>query len=149
MASGDLFDAPGALERLSESGASGLMFARGALHNPAIFRSYLALAGAGGPADRQPASDPAFLRALILRHAELTREFSAGSAGEEAGRPRKKRPKSGDFPEAALLKMRGAIPGYVKDLPGSRTFRLNLSTCRSWEQFYGLVEDYFSAVSLQ
>ncbi|MDR1125069.1 MAG: tRNA-dihydrouridine synthase family protein, partial [Deltaproteobacteria bacterium] len=123
LLSGDLFDGASALERLDESGAAGLMFARGALHNPAIFRDYLELAGQRSRGRPRAAGEPAFLRSLIMRHAELSRQYAGET--DAAGL-------SGERPATALLKMRGAVPRYLKDLPGSRALRLNLSTCRNW-----------------
>lgn len=145
MLSGDLFEAAGALERLAESGADGLMFARGALQNPAIFRDYLAQAGSGIPG--RAASGPAFLRALILRHARLAREHEQQTALEGLPASARKRKKNEDRPETSLLKMRGAVPRYIKDLPGSRALRVNLSSCRNWEHFHELVEEFFSGLS--
>ncbi len=155
MLSGDLFAAASALEALRASGASGPMFARGALHNPSIFRDYLELAGSGFSSGPRAASSPDFLRALILRHAELARQYTAedptelaSETGTAALAPSTgKRKKSGDRPPGSLLKMRGAVPRYIKDLPGSRALRVNLSTCRDWGHFYQLVEDYFSGLS--
>jgi tRNA-dihydrouridine synthase B len=139
LLSGDLSDGASALERLDESGAAGLMFARGALHNPAIFRDYLELAGQLSPGRSCAAREPAFLRSLIMRHAELSRQY-AGETDAAGLR--------GNRPATALLKMRGAVPRYLKDLPGSRALRLNLSTCRNWEHFYELIEGYFSTATL-
>lgn len=105
MASGDLFSAQDARRCLVETGADGVMFARGAMYDPAIFTHYL---DPGAP----PASGAQIAR-LIERHAALIREF---------GRP-----------ERALLRMRSIVPRYVRNLLGARALRMEVASCTSWE----------------
>lgn len=136
IASGDLFDAASAARCLQESGADALMFARGALNNPGIFREFLRFLESGVPEDTMLVKAD-HLEALVLRHAEL-----AGALPEPP--PRKKRGEA--RPAGGLLKMRGAIPRYIKEMPGSRALRVSLAACRDWDQFYALVRDYFARV---
>jgi tRNA-dihydrouridine synthase B len=124
LASGDLFSAGQAMERLS-TGVAGVMFARGALGDPAIFARYLRALRGARLAD--PLS-PEDLRALILRHLELAEFFSSGGAGKE---------------KSALLKMRAIVPRYLRHLPGARNLRRELAGCVSQEQLRGLLENFF------
>jgi len=105
IASGDLFSAAGAHRCLEETGVDGVMFARGALYDPAIFKHFLQKSG-------DTPSGPEIAR-LIERHAALIREH---------GRP-----------ERALLRMRSIVPRYVRNLLGARTLRLEVASCTSWE----------------
>lgn len=105
IASGDLFTAADARRCLDETGADGVMFARGALYDPLVFRHFLQ--GSGG------AATGADVARLIERHAELIREHGA--------------------PERAVLRMRSIVPRYVRELPGARALRQEMATCRSWE----------------
>jgi tRNA-dihydrouridine synthase B len=126
LASGDLFTAQDALDRLP-TGIRGVMFARGALHNPAVFRQYKErLAGRAVP-EFLPAAD---LQTLILRHMALARELTPGKPGRKGYSP-------------ALLKMRTVVPRYVRHLPGIRHLRQALTRCESWEELTELLNDFF------
>ena len=88
------------------------MYARGALHNPAIFQDHADLL-----AGRTPVlADAARLAAVIARHMALLRRYAAP-----------------DHPDAAVWKMRSVVPRYVKHLPGAKTLRLALCHCHSWD----------------
>ncbi|MFZ5428045.1 MAG: tRNA dihydrouridine synthase [Thermodesulfobacteriota bacterium] len=105
MASGDLFTAADARRCLAETGADGVMFARGAMYDPAIFKHYLnnSASQASGPE----------VAGMIARHAEFIRRY---------GRP-----------ERALLRMRSIVPRYVRNLLGARSLRQEVASCSSWE----------------
>ena len=105
IASGDLFTAADARRCLAETGADGVMFARGALYDPAIFRHFLS--------DTAAESTGREVARLIERHAALIREY---------GRP-----------DRALMRMRTIVPRYVRNLLGARALRQEMSTCASWE----------------
>ena len=127
LASGDLFTAEDGL-RCLEAGADGVMFARGAMSNPAIFNRYLAL--------RQAGEFPAILSArellaLILRHAELARALTPGRPGKKGHAP-------------ALLKMRTVVPRYVRHLPGVKHLRQALARCEDWDGLQAALREYFS-----
>ena len=103
IASGDLFTAADARRCLEETGADGVMFARGAMYDPLVFRHFL-------EGTDKPASGEDVAR-LIERHAALIREHGA--------------------PERAILRMRSIVPRYVRELPGARALRQEMATCAS------------------
>jgi len=109
MASGDLWTAEDGAACLDTTGAAGVMFARGALADPAIFARLRALL-AGRPL---PPPTGVGMAALIRRHAALVRAMDPSPRG--------------------LLKMRTAVPRYLKGLAGSRALRARMCGCRSWE----------------
>ncbi|MDR2604914.1 MAG: tRNA-dihydrouridine synthase family protein [Desulfovibrio sp.] len=125
LASGDLFNAEEAVKRL-ETGVRGVMFARGALADPGIFRRYLDLRAGRSPQAYTGAVGAAFL----LRHARLARELSAERAGR-SGIP------------ASLLKMRGTAPRYLRAFPGVGRFRAALARCAGWDELYALAREFF------
>lgn len=110
LASGDLFTAADARRCLAETGAAGVMFARGAMHDPTIFKRYLK--------DDAEAPSGEDVARLIERHAALIREH---------GRQ-----------ERALLRMRSIVPRYVKGLAGARQLRVEMASCTSWEHLADL-----------
>lgn len=136
LASGDLFTAQDAAARLA-AGVSGVMFARGALENPAVFGQYRALVR-GAPVPHQCGADE--LLALVRRHAVLARELTPQ-------RTRATNRKSGLSP--ALLKMRTITPRYVKHLPGAKQLRLALTRLESWEELDALLEHFLHSTASQ
>ena len=115
IASGDLFSAHDGISRIRATGAHTVMYARGALHNPAIFHDHAELL-----AGREPIpADPARLAALIALHMALIRRFASPA-----------------HPDAAVWKMRSVVPRYVKHLPGAKAIRLALCRCHSWEEVH-------------
>jgi tRNA-dihydrouridine synthase B len=129
IASGDLFSAADGI-RCLERGASGVMFARGALANPMIFRQYLTMRAGGRAGGGVPAGT---LRALIARHARLARTMTPGRPGRSGCSP-------------ALLKMRTVVPRYVRRLPGVKALRLGLVHCESWEELEALLDGFFTGL---
>ncbi|NCC24725.1 MAG: tRNA-dihydrouridine synthase family protein [Deltaproteobacteria bacterium] len=115
LASGDLFTAKDALACLDQSRATGVMFARGALTDPAIFRRFATVMECGSEDADIPG--PAW---MVSRLAELSRRFG----GEER----------------ALLRMRTLAPRMVKGLPGAKLFRRDLTSCDSWESVQNILE---------
>lgn len=105
LASGDLFTSRDARRCLAETGADGVMFARGALYDPAVFKHYL-------DGTQAPPSGAEVAR-LIERHAALIRQY---------GRQ-----------ERALLRMRSIVPRYLRNLLGARFLRQEVALCSSWE----------------
>lgn len=118
LASGDLFTAADAARCVRETGVSGVMFARGALYGPAIFREYTALVRGRTPPERTPEE----LGRAIRRHAELARTFL----------PERK----------ALLKMRTIVPRYVRHMPGARALRSRIVHCASWDELTAMTAEF-------
>lgn len=130
IASGDLFTARDALRCLEETGVDTVMFARGAIASPAVFRFYHALRAGESFAHEYLAAQDLF--SLINRHAALAKELTPGRPGKKGYSP-------------ALLKMRTVVPRYVKHLPGARELRLRLVHCASWEELEAFLHDFFTA----
>lgn len=111
IASGDLFTAEDGVRCLAETGVDTVMYARGALRDPAIFKAHLDLL-----AGREPeVADVATLLARIREHARLARELSTE--------------------KVALLKMRTIVPRYIRHIEGSKQLRADIIACRSWDDF--------------
>lgn len=127
LASGDLFSAEDALGRMARQGVRGVMFARGAMENPLIFRDYHDLRQGRVPTLPTPED----LRALVLRHAELAQAYTPGKPGRSGYPP-------------ALLKMRTVVPRYMRHLPRVKQLRVALGSCTSWERFADMIEKYFT-----
>ncbi len=111
IASGDLIHAEDAVRCIEATGVDAVMFARGALNDPAIFQRFNDLMQGRIP----PKKDTAHLLIMIKRLMELSCLH-----GNEA---------------RALLRMRTLAPRFVRDLPGSRSLRNHLTQCRTWEDF--------------
>ena len=125
LASGDLFTAADGVACLESTGASGLMYARGAMHNPAIFAEHASLL-AGSPVEQ---ADGPRLRAMISRHLQLARAHCPG--------------------KAALWKMRSVVPRYVRTLPGARALRQELCHCSDWEELDRLLDIFLGGQTQQ
>jgi len=123
IASGDLFSPEDGVRCVRETGVAGVMFARGALYGPDIFRDYLTLLSGGSVAPRTGQA----LAEIILRHAELSRRFL----------PERK----------ALLKMRSIVPRYVRHNPGVRQLRNSLIHCESWDELKSMILDFLGATN--
>lgn len=122
IASGDIFCADDALGCMASTGARGVMYARGALRNPAVFCEHKQLCASGTGVT--PSLDR--LQEMILRHVRLSREYGSG--------------------DRVFFKMRLVIPRYVRNLPGVKQLRLSLCSCACWSELTDLVEDFFSRV---
>lgn len=138
IASGDLFSAEDGLRCIGEQGIATVMYARGAMQDPAVFRRHKflyaewrkagcppptagAAAGAGLAGGAQVHSR-ADLRAMIARHAALARLYGCE--------------------RSALFKMRTFVPRYVHHLPGVRALRQGLSDCHDWDSLNALLNTF-------
>ena len=137
IASGDLFTAEDGIAVL-QTGVQGVMFARGALVNPTVFRRFRLLL-AGGTAPAAPAPEELLL--LIQRHGQLAREYSPCRA---EGKKRGRRRAVIEERDPALMKMRTVVPRYVRHLPGAKQLRLALSRCVSWDELDILLDSFFA-----
>lgn len=124
LASGDLFSAEDGVRCLAETGATGLMYARGALHDPAVFAAHRALLRGEEPAQPEAAS----LRAMISLHVRLAREHGWG--------------------DGALWKMRSLVPRYVRFLPGVRVLRQRLCRCTDWQDLETALDEFLDGEGL-
>lgn len=117
LASGDLMTADDGLGCLAATRAAGVMYARGALADPRIFARHAnRLRERDG---RTPLALPA-LCDVIRRHAALCREHADD--------------------RRALLRMRTAVPRYLREIPGCRALRDRLCHCTSWEELDVIID---------
>ncbi len=123
LASGDLFSAEDGVRCLEETGADGVMFARGALTDPAIFNRFLdALLRRQEPgAPSAGLRDRNALLQLFLRHCEL-----AHSHGN---------------PYTAFLKMRFFAPRYLRHVADARALRKRVVSCKDWSALKALFQE--------
>jgi tRNA-dihydrouridine synthase B len=120
IANGDVHDAASAVETLRETGAAGVMVARGALTRPWVFRDIAAaIRGEAVP----PPPPLAAQRALLVRH-------HAARVAEEGDR-------------WGTVVMRKFAVRYLTGLPGSRTFRDRIARAENGAQFRAIVEEFF------
>ena len=146
IASGDLFTAEDGIRVLRETGAAAVMYARGALKNPAVFTRHGELLRKVADGELPPAIDTTFLRegpvsvqqacnvlddlpvdrkelaAVIRRHAVVARRYA---------------------PQHALLKMRTFVPRYVKSMDGARALRQEIVSCTDWDSLNDILERHF------
>ena len=131
MVSGDLFTAADGIRALSVTGAAGVMFARGAMHNPSIFQQFKEWLPTGAFDNAPRFADATMLEYLIRRHSVLIRAFFP----KRLNRQRL---------EAGLLKMRTFVPRYVKECAGARYLRRSMAQCTTWREMDDLLEEFFS-----
>ncbi|MDR2820283.1 MAG: tRNA-dihydrouridine synthase family protein [Desulfovibrio sp.] len=117
LASGDLLTAEDGLRCLDLTGAAGVMYARGAMRNPAIFAAHRALCQKGSPQKTAPLHD------MILRHMALARALGSD--------------------DRALRKMRSVIPHYARSAPGARALRDAICRCANWQELEGALAAFF------
>ncbi len=120
IASGDLFSAADGMRCLQETSADTVMYARGAMQNPAIFMEHRSLLQGTPPLPQSRE----VIRERIRRHAILARQY-----GNE---------------HTALFKMRTFVPRYVRHIPGVRVLRQELSRCTEWEHLEHALDSFFT-----
>lgn len=118
LASGDMTDARQGRLCLAQTGATGIMYARGALYDPAIFASHKA-AQAGLPV---PANTPQRLKTTIEKHICYARQVCDD--------------------QRSFNKMRSIIPRYVRHLPGVGDLRRALCACENWDEMQLALENF-------
>ena len=124
IASGDLFTAEDAARCLSETGAAGVMFARGALTDPMIFQRLRDLLSAT-PASARTAES---LAEAACAHVTLSRELS--------GTP------------SAFRALRAFLPRYAKGFSGIRALRQRFLLCKDWEELLAEARSIASLTAL-
>jgi tRNA-dihydrouridine synthase B len=117
LASGDLLTAEDGLRCLDHTGAAGVMYARGAMRNPAIFAAHRALCQKESPKKTAP------LHSMILRHIALARALGPDNR--------------------ALRKMRSVIPHYARSAPGVRVLRDAICRCANWRELEDALAAFF------
>ena len=131
MVSGDLFTAADGVKALSATGAAGVMFARGAMHNPSIFEQFITLLAEGDKGEGLRFVEPTKLEYIIRRHAALIRAFYPVRLNRQGA-------------ESGVLKMRTFVPRYVKEYSGARYLRRSMAQCLTWASMYALLDEFFS-----
>lgn len=116
LASGDLFTAADGLRCLKETGVTGVMYARGALTNPAIFAQHRALLAGEQPPPRTALE----LKTMIRRHISLIVRTSSS--------------------DSAIFRLRSIVPRYVRAFPGVRQLRQRLCACESLDELDGILD---------
>ncbi len=116
LASGDLFCARDGIDCLAATGATGVMYARGALRDPAIFADHKNLARGLAPKPK----DAGALRAMIDAHLWLARKYC-------------------NYPNT-LLRMRSILPRYARLLPGVNELRKALCACEDWDGLNAILD---------
>lgn len=117
LASGDLWDAEKGLECLAQTGAAGLMYARGALYYPAIFVDHCRLLRKEKVRDKHLAN----IIAIIKRHIGLARQL--------------------DSSRHSFIRMRSLIPRYTRSFGGAQDLRLAICQCADWQELDALLSN--------
>jgi tRNA-dihydrouridine synthase B len=118
VASGDMLTAEDGVDCLRRHEADGVMYARGALNNPAVFLEHLRTVHAAESWVRE--SDQAERLEVARRHVLLCRRYADSRKN--------------------LLKMRTILPKYLKGFPEASTVRSRLVRATSWEEIESLLE---------
>ena len=121
IGSGDLMTPEDARRLFAETGADGVMFARGAIGNPFIFRDTIDLLEHGGPPRRHEA---AVRLTTALRHLDLLLSF----------KPEK----------VAVREMRKHFGHYTRGLPEAAGFRQEINTLPTASQCRAAVAQYLA-----
>ncbi|MCR4667686.1 MAG: tRNA-dihydrouridine synthase family protein [Desulfovibrio sp.] len=117
VASGDLFTAEDGIRCLRETGASCVMYARGALRSPHIFRDHMALVKGETP----PVFSVEDLKATMCRHLDLIYEHASG--------------------RDQTARMRGILSAYARGLPNTKNVRIALCHCTEWKELYRIIRE--------
>jgi len=120
LASGDLHSAPDGINCLKRTAADGVMYARGALANPALFQDHLRLLQEGGEAELDLETDLARRLQAARRHVALCRHHSDTRKN--------------------LLRMRTILPKYLKGFPDASAARSRMVRASSWEEIESVLE---------
>lgn len=125
IASGDLLSAREGLNCIKQTGVKTVMYARGAIRNPAIFtehKNMLKMDKKDNAEILNYQKSHLQLSSIIERHIELTRQFC------------------GD--QKAFYKMRSIIPRYVRNYKGVGKLRESLCKCRQWSQLHEALNEF-------
>ena len=120
LASGDLYSARDGIDCLKRTAADGIMYARGALANPALFQDHLLLLQEGGEAELDRTTDLERRLHIARRHVALCRRYADTRKN--------------------LLKMRTILPKYLKGFPDASAVRSRMVRAASWEEVESILE---------
>ncbi len=118
IASGDLFTAQDAIDCIKETNVDSVMFARGALTNPAIFRDYHKLLN--GEEVEEASMEDAYT--MVFDYANLCQKH---------------------FPERSLPRMRAFVPRILHNFHNVSHLRKAIASASSWEEFYSTMHEYY------
>ncbi len=117
IGSGDISSAQAARDCLQQTGIDTVLFARGALADPAIFEKFNSLQ-AGVPPQEKTLEE---IQKLTLVMEDLYVRYGCS--------------------KQALLRMRTLLPRFVKDMAGAKEIRKRIQTCATWEEVHVLLEN--------
>jgi nifR3 family TIM-barrel protein len=123
LGSGDLFTAPDAVRMLKETGCDGVMFARGAMGNPWIFRETLALL------DDEPITTP-----TPAERCAVAQEHLALFIQHEGER-------------VAIREMRKHLAWYARGVTGAAAFRGKVNTLDNRDAMVTAIRRFFAGES--
>lgn len=118
IASGDLLSASDGINCMNLTSADCVMYARGALYNPAIFLDHKMILSGKDSVKR----DILDIKNLIIRHMDLTKKFNG---------------------DKAFLKLRSILPRYVRNFSSAKHLREALCHCTDWKMIYETLEKIF------
>ncbi|MDK2956879.1 MAG: tRNA-dihydrouridine synthase [Desulfovibrionales bacterium] len=116
VGSGDLFSAQAGAYMIRSTGVESVMYARGALADPAVFLRHVALVR--GEAAPQGLPGPA---EMIREHIALARGFEDS--------------------ERTLRRMRSIVPRYIRELHGAKTLRQRLTRCENFAELDEAIDE--------
>ncbi|MBR4742138.1 MAG: tRNA-dihydrouridine synthase family protein [Desulfovibrio sp.] len=123
VASGDLFTAKNGLDCLAQTHATTVMYARGAIRNPAIFAEHNALLN-----QQNYTQSPIALKKMLLRFLDLV---AANTERDQTTR------------------MRGILASFVRGLPNAKNLRLQLVQCQHYQDLYAVLNQGIDTNSVQ
>ncbi len=136
MGSGDIYAPEDAKRMLGETGADGVMVARGARGNPWIFsrtKEYLA----GGSYPERPEIEEV-KKTILLQLDMLIRFMETIDLERRRGSDRKRLTKE----EAAVRQMRAHVGWYSQGYPSSAALRRGINRAESFDEFVGIIKGW-------
>ena len=163
LGSGDLFTAADALSCLNQTGISGVMFARGALNNPAVFDQLRRLLQEdadldqdGSRSEYEKDTRSGEISSLLqttdgLLDAQGLDLVNSHAVSPMAGIARRhiELCQEHEHGPRAFLRMRTVLPRYFRGFAGAKALRSRIVDCRSWEELSDLVSGLADVVEFQ
>ncbi len=112
IGSGDLLTSDDAIDCLKKTGIDGIMFARGALKSPMIFKNFLRKRSSG--ISGQSGQNMEELFSAMQRHVQLAIQS--------------------DISRQSFFKMRASLAGYVRFIDEARSLRKRIMACNGWQE---------------